>query len=185
MGKSYKNGYVMFILAGLLFFVTGICITIFSNPKGLLFCLFGLLALVAGIYGLVKLIKQENKNKELKSTGQLIKCVISQIKYDHSLMVNDLPANCICICEPCDPKYNYVFQSPPFNSLSFASVGDLVDVYVNIDDPSKYFVDISTLKKQSRTALKNKQGYVCKYCGTRYESYISNCQNCGSKIEKI
>ncbi len=90
-----------------------------------------------------------SKDKKRKKTGKRLQLPIAYIDVNPHVLVNDFPAHYI-ICQGQDPYTGQAIQYRSKNIFrdlfSEMQVGDLVDVYVDPQNPNKYFVDVDSVQ---------------------------------------
>ena len=111
---------------------------------------FALVFVVVGVFvGVVPYVKAK-KLRELKMTGQQITAMITDIIIDKSVRINKrYPFK--AICEAVDPMTNekYLYSSEGvMNDIHYLQ-GQLVTVYYDAYDRSRYYVDLESIDESS------------------------------------
>ena len=183
-------------------------IDIYQEPKELI-PLF-ILGIVFSIIPTIILITQAKKQaleRHLKNTGRKVRCKIISVDTDTSVRVNGKYVNSYLFCSPVDEqdgktKYkSNSFVTPPKSIYNY-----FVDVYIDRDDKTKYYVDLSFLFESKEGYCKScsevdrdslytkkkveynhhtgevtKKDIYCEYCCVRYSPKLKRCPNCKMK----
>ena len=110
--------------------------------------LFGMGALFVALIGvlMVQTMKKTALNKRLVREGEQFIATITGVDIDNSITINGRSPDKV-VCEVIDPftGNKYLYSSDGYmNSLSYM-IGMTVTVYVDPNDKSVYFVDLSTV----------------------------------------
>lgn len=180
----------------------------YSEPKELIpFMIMGLLMGLVPTIFLINKKKKDIRENNLKNTGRKVRCKIISVELDRTVRVNGKYVNSYLFCSPVDEidgktKYkSNSFATPKTNIYNY-----FVDVYIDRNDKTKYFVDLSFLFEEKdgyckdcsevdRDSLFSKpkveynhhtgkvieKDIYCEYCCVRYSPKLKRCPNCKKK----
>lgn len=110
----------------------------------LMFCGIGGLFATIGFVILGVSIKKSVSAKKLKETGMLVKARVEDFTENVNVSVNGKhPYRIICSAMIRETVYHFQSQNVYYYPPSRYNQGDFVDVYVDIHDESKYYVDVA------------------------------------------
>ncbi len=134
--------FVMLVI-GAIFTLVGLGLGIgffASGEMPLIVCLLPLIFVVLGVLFLYLYFKKKLQAKKLKENGRKVWAVITNVSPNYSVTINGRHPY-ILTCE-----YNgAIFQTDYMKAVTSDLVGKNVTVYVDEEDPAKYFVDLSEL----------------------------------------
>lgn len=155
-----KNKILIFILAtfgliGLLMSLAAIYAYFVTSSSTdhhgiLILFLMGLIFFAIGFIPFLMMLRKNGIKKKLLQNGRLIQAKITSVDYNTSLSVNGrCPFVIHCQwTDPVmkDPLYRYKSDNIWFNPSDFIH-GDTIAVYIDQDNPNRYYVDLSFLPK--------------------------------------
>jgi hypothetical protein len=111
----------------------------------------GALFILIGGIGFFVIIKNRSKAKKLKAEGNFMPIAISEVKYNSSITVNGVsPYNIICNwMNPADGiEYKFKSENLYFNPNPILEAHGIkeLNVYFDISNPKRYYVDVEDLK---------------------------------------
>jgi hypothetical protein len=121
-----------------------------SNFGSLLLIIIGGVFAGGGAIALITCQVKASQDTKRKKTGKRLQLPIAYIDVNPHITVNGFPANYI-ICQEQDPYTGQTIQQYKSKNIfrdlfSEMQVGDLVDVYVDPQNPNKYFVDVDSVQ---------------------------------------
>ena len=128
-------------------------ITDVSKFLSLIFVGLGGVLTLAGGIGFFVMIKNKSKAKKLKEAGNFLPIPISEVRLNQNLTVNGVnPYNIICYwLNPADGiEYKFKSENLYFNpnpAIEALGIKEL-NVYFDIANPKKYYVDVEELKNK-------------------------------------
>lgn len=155
-----KNKTLIFILAtfGLigLFMSLAAIYAYFITPSSadhnglLILFLMGFVFFAIGFIPFLIMMRKNRIKKKLLQNGRLIQAKVTSVDYNTTLSVNG-QSPFIIRCQWSDPLMNdqvYLYKSNNiwFNPSDFIH-GDTIAVYIDQDNPKRYYVDLSFLPK--------------------------------------
>ena len=114
-------------------------------------------ALVGGV-GLFKEVKRRKAALQAKQSGNIVPCVVSAVYPDTSVSVNGRFPNNLLECVPEDKNIVAVYVSEPFAAHYPVRLASGINVFVDGQDPCKYYVDLTSVtppKEGAEKALKS------------------------------
>jgi hypothetical protein len=121
-----------------------------SGFGSLLLIIMGGVFAGGGVTALVICQIKASQDEKRKKTGKRLQLPIVYMDVNPNITVNGFPANYI-ICQEQDPYTGQTIQQYHSKNIfrdlfSEMQVGDLVDVYVDQQNPHKYFVDVDSVQ---------------------------------------
>ena len=111
--------------------------------------LFGMGALNTLIiaFPIHRMLKQHAMARQIRKTGEMVRCKITAVIPDTSYRVNGRIVNNFIECQPIDENITATYKSQSFNQKYPVTVDDVVNVYVDAIDSSKYYVDLNSIEQ--------------------------------------
>ncbi len=164
-GQSYKDIPLPYYTSDMF---AGDSITLFYDPENpyhieiktaslFLTIIVFVAALICGAIAIgftIPVIRWQGQ-KKLRKTGLYIRLPIASLNVDTSTTENGTPGNYV-ICEGTNPitgrRQRYVSEHYYSSLDAFMKPGDIVPVYLDRNNPDKYFVDVAYVEPQDITA---------------------------------
>lgn len=123
-----------------------------SNYIGYIVCGFGVIMVAVFAVSLIKKVKFKQLKNNLKTCGKRVDAKINSVNLDSSLTVNGVSPYIVSASyvDPTDKKL-YTFNSEQIwfdpTPIIDNNMMETIPVYMDINDPTKYIVDIDEFKK--------------------------------------
>ncbi len=131
------------LIMGIVFTIVGLGLTAGFWSTGdapIYVCLLPLIFVAVGVFLLYSFISKKILVKKLRESGRKVYALITEVSTNYSVSINGRHPY-LLECE-----YNGArFQADYMKQVTYDLVGKTVPVYVDQEDPSKYFVDVSEL----------------------------------------
>lgn len=178
-GDTHHTVYVSYTVDGILYesiqlpyYVTGMyegdAITLYYTPENpkhvetktgsmfeiIIFTVMGIIFTAIGVGFMIPIIKR-NTMRRLKKTGRCVRLPITSIEINNSIRVNGIPAHYI-ICEEVNPATGkkFIYKSSNYYAYldSKMQAGDIVPIYIDVNDSDKYYMDVENVEPGNFTA---------------------------------